>query len=93
MYILTQEEDNLDSGAYATYDSDGGTVVQFFVDKDDAMMYNEQLIALGYELHVTQTPDEHIDKFCDLLGHAYTIAEPGDLVIPKIETFVHKDLP
>ena len=37
MYILTQEKDNLDSGAYATVDSDGTVVLQFFVDKDDAM--------------------------------------------------------
>jgi hypothetical protein len=40
MYILTKEEDNIESGTYATYDADGSTVVQFFVDKDDAITYN-----------------------------------------------------
>jgi len=86
MYILTKEEDDIESGAYATYDTDGVTIVQFFVDKDDAITYNELLNAVGYDLHVTQTPDEHVDKLCDLLGHAYTVVEPGEVVIPKMET-------
>lgn len=86
MFMLTKEEGDIESGAYATHDTDGVTIVQFFVDKEDAMTYNEQLKAIGYELSITETPDENIDKICDLLGYAYTVAEPGDIVIPRIET-------
>ena len=44
MFILTREKGDIESGTYATLkDCDGITVVQFFVDKDDAVCYNEQL--------------------------------------------------
>jgi hypothetical protein len=85
MYFLTQEEDSIESGVYATKDEDGTTIVQFFVDKDDATCYNEQLSAVGYELEISEAPDDVVDKLCDVLGHAYTIAEPGEIVIPKLE--------
>ena len=85
MYMLTREKDSIESGAYATRDTDGVTVVQFFEDKDDAMCYNEQLRACNYELEVTEVPDEAIDKLCDALGYAYTVAEPGELVMPRME--------
>lgn len=86
MFVLTREEGSFESGTYATYDVDGITMLQFFVDKDDAMTYNEQLSAIGYELSVTETPDESVDKICDMLGYAYTIVEPGEVVIPRFET-------
>ena len=85
MYFLTTIQDSIESGVYATKDEDGTTIVQFFVDKDDATCYNEQLNAVGYELEVSQAPDDAVDKLCDVLGHAYTIAEPGEIVIPKLE--------
>ena len=88
MFILTKDKDDIESGAYATLDTDGVTIVQFFVDKDDAITYNELLSAVGYELHVTETPDESVDKLCDLLGYAYTIAEPGEVVVPRTETLI-----
>ena len=47
------------------------------------------LNAIGFDLHVTQTPDEHVDKLCDLLGHAYSVVEPGEVVIPKMETLTN----
>ena len=87
MYILTQEEDSIESGTYATIDGDGTMMVQFFVDKDDAMSYNELLGAVGYDLKVTETPDEHIDKICDMLGYAYSIVEPGEVIFPRVETY------
>lgn len=89
MYILTQEKNDIESGTYATYDSDGVTIVQFFVDKDDAITYNELLTAAGYKLHVTQTPDDNIDKLCDVLGHAYSVVEPGEVVVPRFETLTN----
>ena len=87
MYILTRKG-SIDSGAYATVDTDGTSVVQFFVDKDDATTYNNLLSAVGYELQVTETPDESIDKLCDMLGHAYSVVEPGQVVVPRAETLV-----
>lgn len=87
MYLLTKTQDDIQSGVYATKDDDGTTCVQFFVDKDDAITYNELLTAVGYELCISEAPDEHIDKLCEALGHAYTVAEPGDIVVPRMETF------
>ena len=88
MYILTREEGSIESGAYATLDTDGLTMVQFFVDKDDAITYNNLLSAVGYDLSVTETPDENVDKLCEMLGHAYTVAEPGEVVVPRAETML-----
>lgn len=90
MFMLTKSKDDLDSGAYATFDTDGMTVIQFFVDKDDALSYNTQLEALGYKLHVTETPDESIEKLCNLLGFAYTIVEPGQIIVPRTETLFNE---
>ena len=89
MYMLTREENSVESGTYATVDEEGTTIIQFFVDKDDALTYNEQLSAVGYDLSVTETPDESVEKICDLLGFAYTVVEPGDFVIPKMEILQH----
>jgi hypothetical protein len=86
MFYLTRIENDMESGVYATKDDDGTTVVQFFVDKDDAVTYNDQLTAVGYNLSISEAPDEHVDKMCEVLGHAYTVAEPGDIVIPRMET-------
>ena len=88
MFILTKNEGSIESGAYATLDTDGITMVQFFVDKDDAITYNNLLSAVGYDLNVTETPDDSIDKLCEMLGYAYTVAEPGDVVVPRAETML-----
>jgi hypothetical protein len=85
MFLLTKEKSSIESGVYATKDNDGVTVVQFFVDKDDALTYNEQLRACDYDLEITEVPDEAVDKLCDALGYAYTVAEPGDMIMPRIE--------
>jgi|TARA_R110001592_G_scaffold349743_1_gene645291 hypothetical protein len=86
MFLLTKESNDIESGAYATVDSDGTTIVQFFVDKDDAITYNTLLEAIGEDLHVTETKDDNVDKLCDVLGFAYTVVEPGEVVFPRIET-------
>lgn len=85
MYFLTRTGE-IESGAYASVDVEGTTVVQFFVDKDDAMVYNVQLEALGLNLHVTEIPDDKVSKICDALGHAYSICESGEIVVPRFET-------
>tara|TARA_B100000212_G_C27237924_1_gene474527 strand:- start:223 stop:501 length:279 start_codon:yes stop_codon:yes gene_type:complete len=83
--MLTREENNIESGTYATKDTDGIIIVQFFVDKDDAMCYIEQLKAVDYDLHITEVPDDAIDKLCDAMGYAYSVAEPGELIFPRFE--------
>ena len=89
MYLLTKEEDNLESGAYASVDEDGTPIVQFFVCKDDAITYNTMLEAIDQEINITEIDPEMMDKFCGALGHAYTIVDEGEVVIPKIETLQH----
>ena len=86
MYLLTKQKDNIESGAYATVDDEGTTIVQFFVDKDDAITYNTLLEAIGEELHITETKDDNVDKMCDVLGYAYSVVEPGEVVFPRLET-------
>ena len=86
MFLLTKESNDIESGAYATVDSDGTTIVQFFVDKDDAITYNTLLEAIGEDLHVKETKDDNIDKLCDILGFAYTVVEPGEDVFTRNET-------
>lgn len=88
MYLLTVEEGNIDSGAYASRDDEGTHIVQFFVDKDDAVSYNELLGAVGYNLNVTEAPDEAVDKLCDMMGYAYSIVEPGEVIVPRTETIL-----
>ena len=87
MFALTRAEGSLRDGAYATYGPDGSTVVQFFVNEDDAIRYNVLLEALSDEsLFVTEVKDEEqVNRLCELLGYAYSIAEPGDLLIPRLE--------
>ena len=88
--MLTKELDNIESGTFASVDTDGRAIIQFFVNKDDAVMYNTQLEAIGLELHITETDNDAVDKMCSILGYAYTIVEPGEFVIPRIETQQHQ---
>ena len=87
MFLLTREEDNISSGAYATCDCDGITVIQFFKDKDYAEFYRIQLEALDQNLHISELPDEQVDVMCDSLGYAYSVVEPGEIVYPRLETY------
>ena len=91
MYLLTREEGNIESGTFATEDHDGTKMIQFFVDKDDAITYNTFLEALGEGLCITETEDQNVDKLCDVLGVAYTIVEPGEVVYPRAETLSHDE--
>ena len=86
MFILTKQEDSIESGAFASCDDEGETIVQFFVERDDAVTYNTHLEALGETLFVTETAMDDADKMCALLGYAYTVVEPGEIVIPRVET-------
>jgi hypothetical protein len=91
MYLLTKNKDDLESGAYASLDDEGTPIVQFFEREDDAVTYKTFLEALDQKLYVTEAPDEVFDKFCHVFGHAYTIVEDGDIVIPRFETLHHSN--
>ena len=90
MYILTRKKDSIESGAYATVDGDGDTIIQFFTKEDDATTYLTHLEALGQDLYITKTDEESIDKLCNVLGYAYNVVEPGEIVIPKVETLFNE---
>ena len=89
MFLLTREQGNIESGVFATMDDDGTAIVQFFVSKDDAIMYNTMLEAIDQNIKVTEVDDEMVDKFCGALGHAYSVVDDGEMVIPKLETLHH----
>ena len=89
MFMLTKKQNDIESGAFASVDDDGRTIVQFFVDKDDAVTYNTHLEALGQDLQVTETKVDEVDKLCSMLGYAYTVVQPGEVVIPLAETIQH----
>ena len=89
MYLLTKTKGDLESGAFASVDDDGTPIVQFFVNEDDAIMYNTLLEAIGQDIHVTEIDSDIVDKFCGVMGHAYTIVDEGEFVIPKLETLTH----
>ena len=89
MYLLTKEEGNIESGTFASIDDDGTPIVQFFVSRDDATTYATMLEAIGQEIKVTEIDGELLDRFCGALGHAYSIADEGEMVIPRVETIQH----
>ena len=89
MYLLTRREGEVDSGVYASVDEDGTPIVQFFVEKDAAVMYNTMLEALDQNICVTEIEDDMLEKFCSVLGHAYSVVDEGEFVIPKLETLEH----
>lgn len=89
MYVLTQKQNDIDSGVYAGVDDDGDQIVQFFVNKDDAITYSTLLEATGQSLFITETDGEIIDKMCSALGFAYNIIEPGEIIFPRVETMIN----
>ena len=89
MYVLTKETDSLESGVYAGTDDDGDHIVQFFVDKDDAISYITLLEAAGQPLCITETDPDTVDKLCSALGYAYNIVEPGEIIFPRMETMIN----
>ena len=89
MFLLTKEENNIESGTFASMDEDGNAIVQFFVSKDDAITYATMLEAIGQDINVTEIDSEMLDKFCGALGHAYSVADEGEIVIPRLETLQH----
>ena len=59
------------------------------MNKDDAITYATMLEAIGQEIKVTEIDSDMLEKFCGALGHAYSVADEGEMVIPRIETLQH----
>lgn len=87
MFLLTEKENTPQNGAYASIDKDGTHIIQFFVNKEDAITYNTQMEALDFKLYVSEIPDDMVDNLCDTIGVAYSIVQPGEIVIPRLETY------
>lgn len=87
VYVITNEPTNPTGGLYAIYDDEGGTVVQMFLDEDDAISYNVHLEALGQNLHVRKIEDgTTIHHLCEIMGYAFVIIPKGEVVVPRLET-------
>ena len=87
VYVITKEPNNPTSGLYAVYDEEKNTVVQMFLDEDDAISYNVHLEALGQELYVHRIDDgQSIHHLCEMLGYAFVIIPKGEVVVPRAET-------
>ena len=88
MYVLTKKENDIDSGTFATLDDNGDPLIQMFLDKDDATTYNVHLEAVDQTLFITEVENDSLEKLCGAMGYAYNIVEPGEVVIPKVETMI-----
>ena len=87
LYAITNNPEDPSAGMYATQDAEGNVIVQLFMNEEDALSYNVQLEALGQDLHVREIQDEsNIDKLCEVMGYAFTIIQPGEVVVPRYET-------
>ena len=87
VYVITNEPSNPTGGLYAVTDDDGNTVVQMFLDEDDAISYNVHLEALGQDLHVHRIGDgTSIHHLCEIMGYAFVIIPKGEVVVPRTET-------
>ena len=89
MYLLTKKEGDLESGTFASVDEEGTPIIQFFEDKDDAITYSTYLEAIDQEIAVSEIDEENLEKFCSVVGYAYTIVDKGEMVIPRLETMTH----
>lgn len=87
VYVISISETEPISGLYAVYDDEGETIIQVFVNKDDADCYNTHLEALGQDLYVCEIPDSGtIYGLCDMMGYGFVTINKGDVVVPRIET-------
>lgn len=87
VYVISISETDPTTGMYAVHDEDGETMVQVFLDKDDAECYNIHLEALGQDLHVCEVKDgETVYRLCDMMGYGFVTINKGEVVVPRMET-------
>ena len=87
VYVISISETDPTTGMYAVHDEDGETMVQVFLDKDDAECYNIHLEALGQDLHVCEVKDgESVYHLCEMMGYGSATINKGEVVVPRMET-------
>lgn len=87
IYIISNNKEDPTSGMYAITDADGDTMVQIFLNKDDAVGYNIHLEALDQELHVCEVLDgDPVYSLCEMMGYGSVTIKKGEVVVPRIET-------
>ena len=81
MYILT---DKNTGGVYAVFDKDRVKTVQVFEEKDDAIRYQELLLAddLDDDLEVMKVELSTVAVNCENYGYGYSVITSNDFVIP-----------
>ncbi|ARW57085.1 hypothetical protein [Synechococcus phage S-B64] len=81
MYILT---DKNTGGVYAVFDKDRVKTVQVFEEEDDAIRYQELLLAddLDDDLEVMEVELSTVAVNCENYGYGYSVITSNDFVIP-----------
>lgn len=86
-FVITNDKEDPTAGMYATTDNYGNTIIQLFLDRDDAISYNIHLEAIGMELYVVGIEDgDSIRQLCEMMGHGTTTINKGEVTVPRIET-------
>jgi hypothetical protein len=81
MFILT---DKNTGGVYAVTNKDRIKTVQVFEQEDDAIRYNDLLVADGYneELEIMEVDPAIVAANCGKYNYYYTIIGKDEFVIP-----------
>lgn len=81
MYILT---DKNTGGVYAVFNKDRIKTVQVFESEEDAVRYNDLLMADGYEeeLEILEVDANIVAANCGRYDYYYTIISKDEFVIP-----------
>jgi hypothetical protein len=80
MYILT---DKNTGGVYAVFNKDRVKTVQVFEEEDDAIRYQELLLANDEEdLEVMEVELNLVAINCENYGYGYSVITSNDFVIP-----------
>ena len=80
MYILT---DKNTGGVYAVFNKDRVKTVQVFEEEDDAIRYQELLLANDEEdLEVMEVELNLVAINCENYGYGYSVITSKDFVIP-----------
>ena len=81
MYILT---DKTTGGVYAVFNKDKVKTVQVFEEEDDAIRYQELLLAddLEDDLEVMEVELNTVAVNCENYGYGYSVITSNDFVIP-----------
>ena len=81
MYILT---DKSTGGVYAVFNKDRIKTVQVFESEEDALRYNDLLMADGYseELEILEVDPNVVAANCDRYNYYYTVISKDEFVIP-----------